>query len=195
MTYEALQEKMALRMNEIRLYKKDFEVLSKYAALVESPNWCVDIGTYMGGSAEIMMLSSKPDVKIYTVDQREMVSKEFQERNKDKIRFDFIDSRHAGSLWNKPVGMLFIDGDHYNARKDFDAWEKHVIQGGYVLFHDFHPAIPLSVRDALDVLNIDSNSKYKLLYMPDLGKIWDNYVRGVGQDMTDETVIMQLQKL
>ena len=191
MNYEGIREKMTLGLNEIRLYNKDYEVISKYASLVESPNWCIDIGTYMGGSAEIMMLSSKPDVQIYTVDQRELVSKEFQERNKGKIIFDFIDSKHAGGSWDKPVGLLFIDGDHSKAKRDFDAWERHVISGGYILFHDFHPAIPPSLKDALDVLN---NNKYKLLYMPDIRKIWDAYTKGLGMDM-EETVIIQFQKL
>jgi predicted O-methyltransferase YrrM len=189
MTYEELKDKITLNLSSIRLYEPDYEVISKYAALVEPPNWCIDIGTYMGGSSEVMLLSSKPEVKIYSVDTRELVPKEYQERTKDRIRFDFKDSAYMGSLWTEPVGLLFIDGDHSKAIRDFNAWEKHVVPGGYVLFHDFHPAMEHMVKDCITVLN---NTNYKMLHFPDLRAIWEAYSSA---QPPKETVIFQFQKI
>ncbi len=40
--------------------------------------------------------------------------------------------------WNDPIRLLFIDGDHaYEAVKsDFMGWERFVVPGGLVAFHD-----------------------------------------------------------
>jgi len=189
MTYQELREKMTLGLDKVRLYEPDYEVISKYAALVETPNWIVDVGTYMGGSSEVMALSAKPDVKIWTVDCREMVPKEYQEANKDRISFNFRDSVSAGIEWTEPIGFLFIDGDHSKAINDFDAWNKHVILGGYVAFHDFHPAMEWMIRDCIRVLN---NNDYKMLHFPDIRSIWDTYTKG---EQPTETVIFQFQKI
>jgi MMP 1-O-methyltransferase len=50
-------------------------------------------------------------------------------------------SVEAAKGWTKPVGLLFIDGDHaYEAtRLDFETWSKFVPPGGYVAFHDVGP--------------------------------------------------------
>ncbi|MCF6287453.1 MAG: class I SAM-dependent methyltransferase, partial [Candidatus Hydrogenedentes bacterium] len=47
-------------------------------------------------------------------------------------------SREAAAEWNQPIRLLFIDGDHsYEASKeDFELWERHVVPGGLIAFHD-----------------------------------------------------------
>jgi hypothetical protein len=41
--------------------------------------------------------------------------------------------------WNRPVGMLFIDGDHSHlgCAKDIRCWSPHIVVGGLVVFHDY----------------------------------------------------------
>lgn len=48
------------------------------------------------------------------------------------------DSHQVAQTWDKPVRLLFIDGDHSyeGVSRDFADWEKHVIPGGVVCFHD-----------------------------------------------------------
>jgi len=43
-----------------------------------------------------------------------------------------------GKFWNTPLSLLFIDGSHaYDAAlNDYEIWAKHLIDGGYLLFHD-----------------------------------------------------------
>ncbi len=40
--------------------------------------------------------------------------------------------------WDYPIRLLFIDGDHsyQAARGDFLGWEKYVVAGGLIAFHD-----------------------------------------------------------
>jgi predicted O-methyltransferase YrrM len=47
-------------------------------------------------------------------------------------------SRTVASLWNTPLGMLFIDGGHAEdlAQADYDGWAPHVMTGGALVFHD-----------------------------------------------------------
>lgn len=43
------------------------------------------------------------------------------------------------SGWDRPISMLFIDGDHSydGTKRDFEAWSPFVKPGGLVCFHDF----------------------------------------------------------
>ena len=49
-----------------------------------------------------------------------------------------MSSQEAVKTWNRPIRLLFIDGDHaYDSTKaDFEAWNPYVERGGYVVFHD-----------------------------------------------------------
>ena len=47
-------------------------------------------------------------------------------------------SEDAVKKWNKPIRLLFIDGDHTyeNVKKDFSMWSPFVIKSGFICFHD-----------------------------------------------------------
>lgn len=47
-------------------------------------------------------------------------------------------SADAARDWDRPIRLLFIDGDHsYEASKqDFEAWSPHVVPGGVIALHD-----------------------------------------------------------
>lgn len=48
------------------------------------------------------------------------------------------DSRAVGSVWNSPLGMVFIDGGHAEeaAQADYESWAPHVTAGGLLAIHD-----------------------------------------------------------
>jgi predicted O-methyltransferase YrrM len=50
-------------------------------------------------------------------------------------------SETAGRVWQTPLGLIFIDGSHAyeSVLKDYQIWAKHVIIGGYLVFHDIFP--------------------------------------------------------
>lgn len=68
---------------------------------------------------------------------------QFQENLKSVEVDDHVTPVRASSVeaakdWEKPVRLLFLDGDHeYESIKaDFEAWEKFVIPGGCICIHD-----------------------------------------------------------
>jgi len=47
-------------------------------------------------------------------------------------------SREVGKTWNRPIRLLWIDGDHTykGCKEDFDLFFPHLAEGGIVAFHD-----------------------------------------------------------
>ncbi|MFD8590305.1 class I SAM-dependent methyltransferase [Streptomyces sp. NPDC059637] len=50
-------------------------------------------------------------------------------------------SPQAAALWNRPVGLVFIDGGHTDehATADYEGWAPHVAEGGLLVVHDVFP--------------------------------------------------------
>jgi len=48
-------------------------------------------------------------------------------------------SSSAGRTWDKPIQLVWIDGDHCSvgAAMDLKAWMNHVIPGGHIALHDY----------------------------------------------------------
>ena len=46
--------------------------------------------------------------------------------------------------WDDPIAFLFIDGlhDRENVERDFRHFERHLVRGGFVAFHDYSPYHP-----------------------------------------------------
>ncbi len=62
----------------------------------------------------------------------------------DRVTIHRAFSSDLAPKWNRPLRLLWIDGDHSvsGAKKDFENFSKHVVPGGIVAFHDvmhFHP--------------------------------------------------------
>ncbi|MBC8294504.1 MAG: hypothetical protein H8E55_01705, partial [Pelagibacterales bacterium] len=67
---------------------------------------------------------------------------------------------------------------HDSAGDDFKAWEKFVVNGGVVIFHDFAPHSPEVVNDCENILKEFDN--YELIHRPEWG--------------VDSTSIFQIRK-
>ncbi len=50
-------------------------------------------------------------------------------------------SEVIGRALNTPLGLIFIDGSHAyeSVLNDYQIWAKHVMPGGYLIFHDIFP--------------------------------------------------------
>jgi predicted O-methyltransferase YrrM len=50
-------------------------------------------------------------------------------------------SEIVGRDWQTPLSFIFIDGSHAyeSALKDYEVWSKHLMPGGYLVFHDIFP--------------------------------------------------------
>ncbi|MGA8042293.1 MAG: class I SAM-dependent methyltransferase, partial [Terracidiphilus sp.] len=64
-------------------------------------------------------------------------------------------SSDVAATWNRPIGFLWIDGDHsyQGAKSDFDSFSRHLLPGSLVAFHDalheFAGPIRVFVEDVL----------------------------------------------
>lgn len=125
----------------------------------------VEIGSYMGRSTCCLALGSKCAAreKVFAVDhftgspehqkgapsqslellERGTTFPKFEENVRKAGVSDYVEPIRAASVeastgWNKPIRLLFIDGDHaYEASKlDFECWAPHVVPGGIIAFHD-----------------------------------------------------------
>ena len=63
----------------------------------------------------------------------------------------------------QPINMLWIDGNHNNARKDYDAWVPHLAQGAVVAFHDANFPIKGKEVVTVDVMRLLTQIKYNNL--------------------------------
>jgi hypothetical protein len=67
-------------------------------------------------------------------------------------------STDVSSSWNRPIRLLWIDGDHSyeGAKKDLDGFLPHLVPQGVVAFHDALNAFPGLIRVFVeDVLRSD----------------------------------------
>ncbi len=118
----------------------------------------VEIGAAYGGSSLNFLLSKNPHVRVYSIDPFIVDSMASFQATKEKCVTHVSKALADASLknriqdwtvladysynvvrdWQEPIDVIFIDGDHtYDAvRKDFEDWLPHVVDGGYILFHD-----------------------------------------------------------
>ena len=108
----------------------------------------VEIGTYRGGSAEI--IAAALDGMVYTIDKTPQNYANFFEN----IQFIQGDSKEISETFDKEIDMLFIDGSHEyeEVQKDIASWTPKVKEGGRICFHDFgsHPGVTRAVIEALE---------------------------------------------
>ncbi len=54
------------------------------------------------------------------------------------VRLVNLGSSVVAPGWDKPIGLLFLDGDHSyeGVKRDFEAWRPHLVPGARVAFHD-----------------------------------------------------------
>jgi Methyltransferase domain len=56
----------------------------------------------------------------------------------EQVQFHHALSKDVSSIWNEPIRLLWIDGDHTyrGAKDDFDGFAPHVKPGGVIALHD-----------------------------------------------------------
>jgi predicted O-methyltransferase YrrM len=56
----------------------------------------------------------------------------------EDVRLVNLSSEVVSEGWTRPIGLLWLDGDHTleGVRRDFEAWERFLPPGGLVAFHD-----------------------------------------------------------
>jgi len=130
------------------------------AALMElagavPPGACiVEVGSYRGRSTAALALGAG-GAPVYAVEPHEafegVLGGKFGPADRraffenllyagvvEKVRLVNLSSEVVCGGWTRPIGLLWIDGDHTaeGVRRDFEAWEPFLQPGGVVAFHD-----------------------------------------------------------
>jgi MMP 1-O-methyltransferase len=114
----------------------------------------VEIGSWKGKSTVALARGSakKTHEKIYAIDPHSILPEEryFEDTKseflanvaragvKDQVIPMIMTSQEAAKGWNRPIRLLWIDGDHrYEpAKLDFTLWEPFLVDGGILALHD-----------------------------------------------------------
>ena len=153
-------------------------LLQQLAGQVSNDAKVVEIGSFHGRSTTCLASAIRtkyPKIKIYSVDPHQGVfddsnslthlKRNINDRELD-IEYIVEESLSAEKNWSdQNIGLLFIDAlhDYDNVKADFEKWSKHVLDGGYVLFHD---SVQPGVNELLlEILN--SNNEFEPLGLRD----------------------------
>ena len=128
--------------------------LMELAAEVPADACILEIGSYRGRSTSALALGAK-GAPVYAVEPHEsfegIYGGQFGPADRraffknllrvgvvEKVRLVNLSSEVACQGWTRPIGLLWIDGDHTldGVRRDFDSWEHFLQPGGVVAFHD-----------------------------------------------------------
>jgi len=114
----------------------------------------VEIGCYAGGSAIFLGMGAMGSGShVYSVDPFEWNNEKgclrhkpsFEDVSATMRRYQLDDwvtliqaySTQIAESWDRgPIALLWIDGDHTQAKADFDAWKPHLKRGAVVAFDD-----------------------------------------------------------
>jgi hypothetical protein len=139
----------------------------------------LEIGTYAGASATLML--QNPKVNVISVDIGKRIKKEdiynnilffLNEENINK-RFCYIQKNSHEKTTKidilnriKEIDILFIDGNHSydSVIKDFEMYSDLVSKNGYIIFDDYHCDLSPEVKLAVDfiILKLDLN-KFEII--------------------------------
>lgn len=149
----------------VSLFEEEVVLLQKYACKVLPHQIIIEIGTRNGGSALVMAaVTDCPIITIdvlpdprhsdYMYDEIPPLPEHFASYGVadqiEQVTCHSRDYNHDG----RPVGLVFIDGNHAEdvVRADWEEYSVLVEPGGYVLFHDSNMPTVKPVVDNLDVI-------------------------------------------
>jgi len=141
-----------LRDLPVLLTVEEAQLLYRLAQRSLAAGVIVEIGSFRGGSAIILAkgVAEGNGNKVYAIDPLPLLEKKLliKENLKkagvaDRVELIFQKSETVVRNWNKPISLLWIDGskDYDNPKLDFLAWEKFLIKGGVIAFHDSRQSI------------------------------------------------------
>jgi len=151
--------------------------LIRLAAQVSVDSCVLEVGSYRGRSATALALGAKSggNAPVYAIEPHEQyvgvlggtfgpADRQAFFRNvikagvAEQIRLVNLSSEVVSKGWSRPIGMLWLDGDHSfeGVQRDFEAWAPFLVSDAVVAFHDAHdPA--LGPRQMIDRLLADGD--------------------------------------
>lgn len=129
-------------------------LLYEFARHVNPAAAVVEIGSWKGKSTIWLAAGAKAGLRarVFAVDPHEgsslhsgsestegVLRRNLQAAGvSDDVEVLVMSSEVAEERWQGPIGLLWIDGDHEyeGVRRDFELWEKHLVEGAIVALHD-----------------------------------------------------------
>ncbi len=137
------------------LTNREMKFLFTLGALRTSPGVVLEIGSFKGRSAVLLSKAVQlaGDETIYAVDPLTLPSATDPKTDKDTTRDEFyanmkkhdakvvfyeMFSQELAGKWDRPLRLLWIDGDHTykGASNDFLGFSRHLQAGSIIAFHD-----------------------------------------------------------
>ena len=128
------------------LYPHEAVFLFWLACKVPGRGEVVEIGSFCGRSALCLAagLHRRGEGRLFTIDPHVYGSEQGLLENLklfgacDRVEVIVGPSVSVALAWNKPVRMLFVDGNHElgNVVADVLAWGPHIEPGGFIVLHD-----------------------------------------------------------
>ena len=140
------------------LTEREARFLALLAAYPTCEGEILEIGTFRGRSTSILSQAARlagegrlvaidplPDIEPMAVDsQGQRTARELLEQNlrrcgvRDDVELRQDYSFNIAPVWDRPLRLLWIDGDHsyQGAKTDFDLFAKHLGDGGILAMHD-----------------------------------------------------------
>lgn len=118
----------------------EIDALAELARNLPGAPIIINIGAWIGVST-CTFLEARPDCLIYSVDVNECAA-EFENARQFGLDASRIirllgDSKTIGQYFPYEADMVFVDGDHWNAKGDIDAWRDKIKRDGVMAFHDY----------------------------------------------------------
>jgi hypothetical protein len=164
-------------------HEGEIRMLNRIAAGV-TDGCIVAIGSYRGQMDCALALHAQ--VPVYAIDDRGgSVGEDFPFGDEDrthwmrnvltmglgaKIRPINLLSEQAALVWDKPIGLLFIDGSHdyESVTTDLKNWLEFVVSGGLVAFHDVTnpdtPGVARAIAEYADCLELVEEADLTQVY-------------------------------
>lgn len=183
--------------------RHESEQLAKIVSSLAENSTIVEIGTFLGGTANLIRKNASPSVNVYSIDINQNIlntKKEMADRN---IFFLNGTSREITKTWNNDVDLLFIDGGHrlIDTVNDFNNWAKNLDINTTIAFHDYDEAIAggiyyIGVKTVVDTLirkgvinNIEHNTSLLT------AKIAVEHAKKIEAQDLIETICMQMNNI
>lgn len=179
-----LHDVISCAEKSIGVWEQDGQRLAYLASQVPQNGIIVEIGSHRGRSAAYMAAAVKDGVAIYCIDvwnnpnNQEYISNsgDMSALTQFLTGLNLIDkvitlrgeSSQFAKIFNEPVDLLFIDGNHKyeSVKTDYESWYPHVKRGGVIAFHDYHKNWPGVVRF------VDETASKQLKHLGTYWRIW-----------------------